>query len=198
MVIRFLGLLIFLSSALGVAGQDTLPPKITLKGIPAVTVCKYHTYRDEGYNLNDDNSITEIQITTEGTFKNTNSLGLFSLKYKATDKAGNTAYSEWRYILVVCEDGLCTPCYISVPEISLIENIRYNVAVSGTSVFIKFTTDISPTFRVWDITGKPVDISIRQSSLLEWEVFLDNVPKGMYIFSAEAGGIRSSRKIVIR
>jgi parallel beta-helix repeat protein len=83
--------------------KDMTAPVATLKGTPAVTVCRWENYTDSGVNATDNfNTTAELKVTPEGTFttSGTQIAGLWTLRYKVEDKSGNVTYTEWRNILV--------------------------------------------------------------------------------------------------
>src|SRR4051812_6911294 len=95
--------LFLLVCTLSASAQDTIPPTVMLKGEANVMVCRWSNYVDSGVDVTDNiDSSSDIKIETEGTFSgNTKIEGIFRLRYKGTDKAGNAAFSGWRMIAVV-------------------------------------------------------------------------------------------------
>jgi hypothetical protein len=82
---------------------DRIPPVISLKGNPSVGLCTWDVYRDVGYYLKDNyDSVKYIKISTEGTYHNSDTEGLYYFAYIATDRSGNISKSNRRYIYVSC------------------------------------------------------------------------------------------------
>lgn len=80
--------------------SDTVPPVITLKGIPGIGVRLGDTYIDEGATATDDvdGDITS-RIVVEGNV-DTNTPGTYTLVYKVSDLAGNEAEEVTRTVVV--------------------------------------------------------------------------------------------------
>ncbi len=68
---------------------DSVPPVISLNGSNPVTVIKGATYTDAGATAIDERD-GNITVTTTGNV-NTNTVGTYTLTYRAVDKAGNVA-----------------------------------------------------------------------------------------------------------
>ena len=85
------------------AQTDTIAPDIHLLGAKCIAVCVGSQYADSGYYFTDtlDNT-TDLVITVEGSFvtQGTQATGVYKLRFKAADKAGNIGFSEWRFINV--------------------------------------------------------------------------------------------------
>ena len=90
---------------------DTQPPTIKLIGSEKVVHPVGATYYDQGA-IASDNKDTSVEVTTNGSV-DTNREGVYTLKYEATDKAGNHANNLMRYILVTVDtdsDGAPDNC----------------------------------------------------------------------------------------
>ncbi|RYE14276.1 MAG: DUF5011 domain-containing protein, partial [Sphingobacteriales bacterium] len=82
---------------------DRIAPVLVLTGDPNVNICRWTTYNDLGVDVTDNyDKTSELVITQEGNFLTEGSKmeGIFNLRYKAVDKSGNVAYSDYRQINV--------------------------------------------------------------------------------------------------
>jgi hypothetical protein len=72
-------------------------------------VCRWSAYKDSGYVVSDNfSSASDITVTVESSrTDSTQREGAWAIRYKAVDKSGNTAFSEYRLINVVqCVSGV--------------------------------------------------------------------------------------------
>jgi PKD repeat protein len=82
--------------------EDTEAPVVKLIGNSIDTVDRWEEYVDPGYTASDYcNDESEVTVTVGGTFKNTQSEGLFTITYVATDASSNTSSTLVRHIWVV-------------------------------------------------------------------------------------------------
>ena len=81
--------------------HDSTAPIITLSGTDPYTVTVGQTYIDAGATAVDivDGNLTS-NITTGGTFVNTNAAGTFTITYDVSDAAGNKATQLTRTVIV--------------------------------------------------------------------------------------------------
>lgn len=71
---------------------DTLPPKITLTGVSAITIARYERYKEPGYIAydlpNSQNLTDSVKISSD---LDTAKVGLYTITYTVTDPAGLSA-----------------------------------------------------------------------------------------------------------
>lgn len=98
--------------------QDTIAPRLSLIGPDTVIVCRWDTYIDSGADIVENYSRpSEMTVVEEGDFltHRTQIAGIFHLRYKAADKAGNTGHSAWRTIIVL-EPNTNGQCVTGIKE----------------------------------------------------------------------------------
>ena len=77
---------------------DTTPPVITLNGDATITITQGTPYTDAGATATDNVDAT-VTVVTTGTV-DTNTVGTYTLRYNATDSAGNVATEVTRTVIV--------------------------------------------------------------------------------------------------
>ena len=89
---------------------DDIAPVISLKGLPAVTTCRWIPYTDAGYNVTDNYSLLKgpnhVTVTTLSNV-DVATPGVYYVYYRASDSVGNTDSSSVRVVYVTDEGG-CT------------------------------------------------------------------------------------------
>jgi hypothetical protein len=184
--------------------RDWAAPVITLKGISGVSVCRWANYADEGYNLSDNyNANKDITVTTQGSFVTnggTTIENLLTLQYVATDKSGNTGFSEIRYIQVKSihdwpcsasgiETGLTLDKYISVYP-------NPNTGIFNISANLPAQEKIR--ISITNVLGQEIAV-INNGVLLQntYKVDLSNQPAGMYLLNIVSGTQTLTKRIEI-
>jgi len=85
--------------------EDTKAPVITLNGDKFLTLCRWEDYTDPGFVVSDNYDLT-VEVEVENNLS-TAAEGLYSIRYTASDEAGNVAISQERLIRVIaCVTGL--------------------------------------------------------------------------------------------
>jgi len=118
--------------------QDRTAPVIVLKGDAALSICRWGNYVSPGYSVSDNyDAPNQVTVDSEGSFLTqggTTMFGLYDVRYKATDRAGNISYSPYRYIQVIEETDF--KCESSVaPNLGLDKYINvYPNPTSGLCV----------------------------------------------------------------
>jgi hypothetical protein len=196
---RFLfSLLLVGFSALGLKAQDSIPPQIIMWGEPFIDICQYRTYTDAGYEVSDNrDSVKYIHVEAEGTFfpAKTSKPGLFTLRYKASDRAGNIAYSPWRFIRVLAiESELCEgrrPDTTKHPSVILEINKQQSITVYPNPTRGIVNVDVGNShncqIRLTDITGKTIPLAVSRSSASSLSFALTGLPAGLYLLHAATG-----------
>ncbi|MGZ5283123.1 MAG: T9SS type A sorting domain-containing protein [Bacteroidia bacterium] len=171
------------------------PPKITLIGDPAASVCQCCTYTDAGYSLSDNFDSTKyIIIEQEGSFKGNSKLeGIYSLRYKATDRAGNFAYSKYRYIMVRNKDEFpCADkhCCVGIEENDFSANLNIYPNPAQEELFIETNLFVNSVV-IYSISGQKIsEIRISQNLNLPYKIDTKHFPAGIYMVQVKtASGI---------
>lgn len=86
---------------------DSEAPVITLLGEGSANVTRPRPYVDAGYTVSDNYNVeADITIDTITTLVNTETPGLYTWRYRATDASGNQGVSDVRFIFVMDNVGL--------------------------------------------------------------------------------------------
>ena len=80
--------------------RDNIPPSITLKKPLSLTLKQGDTFKEKGYIVI-DNFDSNCYVSMGGSFKNTNTAGIYVLTYQAIDFSGNKSPVAVRNITVV-------------------------------------------------------------------------------------------------
>jgi hypothetical protein len=187
---------------------DTVKPIITLRGDVALFICPWTHYVDAGYDVSDNvDSRSEIRIDTLGTFKITNGPGLYTLIFKATDKAGNFSYSNTRYIEIRRENDLfCDVCHVGYPYSTGIDEKSnkvqfkfYPTISSGIFYISSQKPQMITGLNVYNITGE--QIKSRQGNELiysQYKLDLSDMVNGIYFIRISTGTSEVVQKVVIQ
>jgi hypothetical protein len=192
--------------ALNCGNLDTIPPVITLVGNPYPYICRCIPYIDEGFSVSDNvDSVKDIKTDTSGTFKSADSAGLFTLRYKATDRAGNFSYSEWRYIYprswneYPCTKYEYDPCgRLGVKEYAAEFNINLFPNPAQNELFVE-TNQFINTISIYNISGQKVfETVIKQNLNLPYKIDTKHFPAGIYMVQLKNALGIETRKIEIQ
>lgn len=186
--------------------QDITPPEIYLVGGKDAIACRWQPYIDSGFSVTDDyDSIHQIKIEKEGTFKNTHSSGLYALRYKATDRAGNFSFTEWCNILVM--DPNTGPCGDTNPSdtLSFVQTNRnkapdiivYPNPTYG-EITLQFHCEPPPVIVLSSITGESVTMKLLSSSPNTWRFSLAGNPHGIYMLHIRTDQASAVKSIFFR
>lgn len=106
---------------------DTTKPVITLKGASSLELTKGTAYTELGATATDDRDGT-VTVTTSGSV-DVNTVGTYTITYKAKDSAGNEAVAT-RTIKIVLP-----------PKNNLKVTLKTTEKIAGYEVHLKFTND---------------------------------------------------------
>jgi hypothetical protein len=185
--------------------KDQTEPEISLKGTPNATVCRWGTYTDAGYDV-DDNFYTaaDITVTTEGDWAATNGSsveGPYSLRYKAVDKSGNIGYSDWRTIWV--RSPYEFPCSTSL-GIGDAKGLEKAISIYPNPNSGKFTVQADmPSSEKLKITVTNLmgqEIAVITDEMLndnKFQVDLSAQPAGVYMLTFSTAHQTATKRIVI-
>lgn len=190
---------------------DTIPPVITLIGDRGKSVCRCASYKDPGYIVTDNiDSSNNIKIETDGTFlkDSTKIEGVYTLRYKATDRTGNFAYSDWRYIFI--RNPFEAPCYgdprfdpctgkpISIKD-DFKEKSKINIYPNPANeeIFIESDQMIN-TIGIYSISGqKLAEIFMNQTLQLPYKIDTKHFPAGVYMVQVKTPQGMVNKKVQI-
>lgn len=150
--------------------QDTQAPQIALKGEAQLEVEIGETYTEAGVDASDNYS-DNVEVTTDGTV-NTSVAGTYTIRYTATDEAGNSSFVE--RIVKVADN---TPPAITFENAVTTGVTGQGVAIAEVVVSDNSGETIYAEISVMDADGNPVEVKDNQF-----------VPEkaGEYTVSAEA------------
>ncbi len=190
------------------AQTDTIAPVITLRGDPAANTCQFYEYIDVGAEISDNyDSLHHLTIVTEGTFENTNLQGIFNLRYKVTDRAGNIGYSPYRYIYVRNPNEF--PCSYDNPwpddttktnDINLITFVGKLLIYPNPAqneILIETTEHVS-SISIYHMSGKLLQQNnINQPLNIPYKINTKHFSPGLYMLKVEAAKGTFHKKIQI-
>ncbi len=187
--------------------MDTIPPTINLKGDPAASVCRCCSFEDVGYDVSDNLDSTQyLKVEMEGSYVNEGSKieGVFTLRYKVTDRSGNFAYSEWRYVFVrnpfefPCEGTTNAYCCLSAEDVIFSSKFNIYPNPAQNQLFIE-TNEYVDAISVFDITGKLVrEFNIGGKLTSTYKIDVKHFPAGIYLIKVTNGKEVIVKKIEIR
>jgi PKD repeat protein len=191
------------SVARNVLVKDWIAPVIKLKGITGVSVCRWSSYKDEGYSISDNyDKVSDIKVDTTGSFitdGGTTVEGLYTLQYVATDKSGNTSSSEVRYIQVKSVHDW--PCISGIaPGLSLDKYINIYPNPSSGIFTIRVSLPMRQKVRIslMNLLGQEIDVI--QNGVLDnniIQVDMSSQPAGVYMLNFVTGSQTLTRRIEI-
>jgi hypothetical protein len=180
---------------------DVQGPDITLKGDPSINICRWSKYTDAGYNLKDNFwANSDITVDKEGSFIQNNGQleGLYSLRYKATDKSGNVAYSEWRRILVLNPEQCNTTAILEGnsldKSISIFPNPGSGLFVVSTDLQTNSTMVITITNMLGQQVGTLQGNALQGNTV---QVDLRGKAAGVYTLTIAIGNERVTRRVLL-
>lgn len=121
--------------------RDRTPPVITLYGDSTVTVTQYSNFNDPGARATDAVD-GRVSVHKQGRV-NESRIGTYTITYRATDRAGNTA-TVVRTVHVVADTVAPTISLRGEAEITLVQGARYRdlgVSASDNSGVVRVSTE---------------------------------------------------------
>jgi len=169
---------------------DTEAPVIRLKASPAANIVRLRTYTDSGYVLSDNyDPNTNITVETITTLVDTETPGIYTLQYKATDGSGNIGYSEIRFIYVSDNVGIDDQAQIKLNVYPNPNTGKFAVETDAFSGNVQVT--------VIDMYGKTVkleNIDFNGSTNLD----ISGMAKGTYMVMITQGDQAALARIVLQ
>jgi hypothetical protein len=182
--------------------KDRIAPEGALKGDLAITLCRWSVYTDAGIDITDNyDKPSDVTVTPEGSFatEGTQREGLYSLRFKLTDKSGNVSYTDWRKILVISpnEGG----CQTSVNEHSGMDkyvNVYPNPNTGKFTVKVELPTSEQVKITVTNAVGQQVaEVAEGMMSKNLVSVDLTNQSSGIYFLNIQTATQNVVKQVVI-
>jgi hypothetical protein len=191
------------------AQTDTIPPKFVLVGDSVICVHVGDNTLNVDMQVTDNNDSTpELIITLEGDYviNGSKRIGCWNLRYKAQDRATNTGYSQWLYILVRPK-GDTTPCIYSTDSctkwnaasVTELTHKTPLVKVYPNPASNRFIIEfIKPpvgdvSFYISDVSGRIVlKEKKRIGHATKTELNIADVVPGFYILHIESNGVEQA------
>jgi hypothetical protein len=173
---------------------DTETPEIALIGNAVDTVARWASYTDPGVEVDDYcNGSSEITVTLGGTFVNTQSMGLYTITYVATDGSGNTSGLITRYILVGTS---------SIRDMEASQQLVVYPNPTQGSVFLVFNQKEETTANlvVYAVHGQELyrEMGLTLSEGKVKELDLGHLPAGMYRVVLQGKDFTASKNLIVR
>lgn len=159
--------------------RDRTPPVITLYGDSTVTVTQYSNFNDPGARATDAVD-GRVSVHKQGRV-NESRIGTYTITYRATDRAGNTA-TVVRTVHVVADTVAPTISLRGEAEITLVQGTRYRdlgVSASDNSGVVRVSTEGQVNTRqvgVYTVTYTARDRSSNESTVTRTVTVVASTP----------------------
>ncbi|MFZ1386585.1 MAG: immunoglobulin-like domain-containing protein [Thiolinea sp.] len=159
--------------------RDRTPPVITLYGDSTVTVTQYSNFNDPGARATDAVD-GRVSVHKQGRV-NESKIGTYTISYRATDRAGNTA-TVVRTVHVVADTVAPTISLRGEAEITLVQGTRYRdlgVSASDNSGVVRVSTEGQVNTRqvgVYTLTYTARDRSGNESTVTRTVTVVSSTP----------------------
>lgn len=168
---------------------DRVAPAIALLGDLVVNVGRRSTYQDLGVTVSDNYfAASELRVDTAGSFENTDSEGIFTITYTATDPKGNVSGTVQRLILVN---------YIGIDSDD--RDLRLQAYPNPTTGLLHIgmasTQQSDVTLTLYNDLGQEVLRSYRANGLPTQLLDLSGLPTGLYLLEVQTDEYRQSQLI---
>jgi len=181
--------------------RDHTPPVITLIGPATAEICQWLDYEDAGYTVTDNyDAVKNIRIDSVGFPVKTDSQNLVWVRYKATDKSGNSNFSEYRYILIIshsfpqCEGRVQNGnALFQVQKVEIYPNPSNGLLYISTA-YPKLLSGVL----IYNLNGQLVEQVGKEGFNFGKQQFdLSNQPTGIYFVRIETEIGSTVRKVVL-
>jgi PKD repeat protein len=174
---------------------DTKAPLIVLEGNWIDTVARWADYTDAGVTASDNYyDAADLVINVGGTFENTQSAGVYTITYSATDPSNVTSQTLTRLVIVI-ED-------LDGTSIGDVDADGFGIFPNPTNgvFFVKTTLDNgqSAQLRILDLTGKEIyNAGNYVVSNSKFDVNVSDLAAGTYYIEIANNNAKTVKKIVI-
>jgi hypothetical protein len=118
--------------------KDTDPPNLMLKGDTVVYQGLHTEYVDSGVLATDN--VSDVEIITDTSSLNTDSIGTYYIKYIATDDEGNESVIERKLVVILTSESMEGE-FIARDTISSGPNSEFNDGIYSYKVIISAKPD---------------------------------------------------------
>jgi hypothetical protein len=181
---------------------DTVKPVIRLRGPQPVIICIHSSYTDSGYEVTDNywKNSTGISVIVITNMRNTDTCGLFTLRYVATDGSGNFSSSEYRLINIEhsafwCESEEACPYAAIEPA----KKLNIKIYPNPTTGKIWFKNDLNNEklrISISDLAGRKVMETDQYTGIQSLD--LSYLTNGLYLIKIQDKESTEVFKIEIR
>jgi PKD repeat protein len=180
---------------------DETAPVISLKGRPGANVCRWAVYEDAGYTVSDNyDTGSDVIVTIDGDFVNTQVEGIYNFRYKAEDKSGNVSYSDWRIINVkpAGEAGCITGINALGEGLEKSVNVYPNPSTGRFNVTVTLDGPEQVSIKVLNSLGKVIE-TVSEGTLITgtFPVDLSSHAAGVYLLQITAGNQTAIKRVVL-
>jgi hypothetical protein len=182
--------------------RDYTPPVISLKGPLVVSVCRWADYKDSGFVVSDNyDSLQNIRIDTFGSYISngrTAMPGTVFLRYKATDRSGNSSISPGhRDIIILPNDDFgCKSGIVGSDSKHAAVLVYPNPGHDKFQIRLLNTVREISLLKITDMYGREKEVCQPDfSGQNSMEINLSDLPAGMYFIRVYTGGAVSILKI---
>jgi hypothetical protein len=183
--------------------QDRIAPIIKLKGPESISVCRWSVYNDAGYTVSDNyDKPLSIKVDTLGTFYSsggTTMHGIYTIRFMATDKSGNSSVSEPRTIWVKpADDFTCISAINDNEDISKLISVYPNPNNGTFTIKTDLQKRIRTKITITNMLGQEVavvfDGMLGNNNL---NVNLSDQVSGLYLLNFITGNQKITRRVEI-
>jgi PKD repeat protein len=174
---------------------DQTSPVIVLNGSSIISLCRYDTFAEEGYVV-EDNVDASPKVVRAGSYFTDYLVhyanGTYEIQYTATDKSNNYSYAS-RLIYVSDSDA----CASSIVEGRKKDYKVYpNPSTGKLNIDINYPGSENTTIEIYNVLGKMVYSRVfRNIKLIQ--VDLSNVSTGIYNVQLISNGVKRNTNINI-
>ena len=178
--------------------KDDIPPKISLLGDGNVYLGLKDFYVDAGVLATDTcNSLSSVSVVESGSFEGTDSVGIFWIKYQATDAVGNMSNTVSRRMVVSVVKGDTVPKPESIADgLAKVAAIYPNPSSGIFQIQLNNHTISDFRISVFDLKGKQLYFE-RNNETQSRSIDLGHLPKGIYLLKLDGDDFSVSGRLVL-
>ncbi|MDZ4839426.1 MAG: DUF5011 domain-containing protein [Bacteroidota bacterium] len=180
---------------------DRVAPTISLVGVPGVNLCRFKEYTDRGYTVSDNFNVnTDVNVVTEGDAVNVQEPGVYTFRYKATDKSNNISYSDYRTVFVRTPEQCGTTAIDNQSDLSKAITVYPNPSTGMVNLSLDIDANQRVTIQVVNAVGGVVATVSNGNSLSQgiYTVDLSNQPSGIYLIQVRSNNTNVTKRVVIQ